>query len=54
MVEFSMWTDRWTDRRDKLVFAFRNYANAPKNNCFVAKMSMYTYKQKFSIPRTNI
>jgi len=49
--EFSLRADRWTDRRDKLIVAFRKYANAPKNARFVVKMSMYTYKQQFNIPR---
>jgi len=49
----SVRTDRWTDRRDKLIVAFHNYANPPKNAFFVVKMSTYMYKQQFNIPRTN-
>ena len=43
IAEFTVRTDRWTDRRDKLIVAFRNYANEPKNAFFVVKMSMYSY-----------
>ena len=43
IAEFSVRTERWTDRRDKSTVAFRKYENAPKNAILVVKMSMYSY-----------
>jgi len=42
-----MWTDEMTDKYDKLIGAFRNFANVPKI-CGESESDIYIYiKRKF-------
>ena len=42
-------TDRWTDRHEKLLVAFRNFAKAPKNEIVIAFVFWFNDKIRKSV-----